>query len=189
LSTKVVITQAESIQAELEQVRSEIGRRAFELSRTTGSWNDPQKNWQDAERELVFEPPVEVRLIEDRFEVVAAVAGVGALNVQVAPEAVLIKGDGPHAACSKDGVVKLCDFSRGRVVRWIHFGERIDQANATAEVSNGLLRVTAPLFRQPAIAVDEAPAVRKTAARKAAANVTETKSATKAPRRTRSKGN
>lgn len=176
LSTRVVVTQAASIQEELEQLRKQIGQRAFELSRTGAHWNNPEKNWQDAERELVFEPPVEVRQIEDRFELIAAVAGVESLNIQVTPEAVLIKGDGPHAACTNDGVVKLCDFSRGQLFRWVHFGERIDSANTTAELKNGLLRFTAPLFRQPA-------------ARKRAAVVPNTKPAAKAPRRKPSKGN
>jgi len=189
LSTKVEVTQAASIQEELDQLRNQIGQRAFELSRTGAHWNNPEKNWQDAERELVFEPPVEVRQIEDRFELIAAVAGVEALNIQVTPEAVLIKGDGPHAACTNDGVVKLCDFSRGQLFRWIHFGARIDSANATAELKNGLLRFTAPLFRQTPIEVDEAPVVRQTAARKRAAVVPSTKPTAKAPRRKGSKGN
>ena len=189
MSTKVVVTQASSIHEELEQIRTKITQRAFELSRTGAPWNSPEKNWRDAERELVFEPPVEVRQIEDRFELIAAVAGVEALNIQVTPEAVLIKGDGPHAACTDDGAVRLCDFSRGQLFRWIHFGERIDHANATAELSNGLLRFTAPLFRQTPIAVDEAPAVRKAAARKRSSVAPSTKQTAKAPRRTRSKGN
>ncbi len=189
MSTKVVVTQAASIHEELEQIRNQIGQRAFELSRTGAHGNNPEKHWQDAERELVFEPSVEVRQMDDRFELLAAVPGVEALNIQVTPEAVLIKGDGPHVACTDDGVVRLCDFSRGQVFRWIHFGERIDQANVTAELTNGLLRFTAPLFRETPIEVDEAPAVRKAAARKPAPVASSAKPVAKASKRTRSKGN
>jgi HSP20 family molecular chaperone IbpA len=186
VSTKVVFTQIESIEGELEQVRQEIGKRAFELSRSrTIPGSGPEENWRHAERELIWEPPVEVRQMDNRFEVVAAVPGVDEVMIQVAPEALVIKSEGTHAACTDEGVVRLCDFSRGKLFRWIHFGERIDAKRTTAECRNGLLTLSVSLLRDEVIAADTTPAVvRKAKPRKREA-VAETP---KASRRTK-KGN
>jgi HSP20 family molecular chaperone IbpA len=186
VSTKVVFTQVESIEGELENVRQEIGRRAFELyrSRITPE-NGPEENWRHAEREVIWEPPVEVRQTENGFEVVAALPGVDEVTIQVAPEALVIKSEGTHPACAGEGVVRLCDFSKGRLFRWIRFGERIDARSTTAECRNGLLRLSVSLLRDDVIEADAKPVVTsKPKARKRVAVV----EAPKASRRTK-KGN
>lgn len=168
----IKVTQATCIRAELEQMHEQVSERAFELSRMNRSpWNTPEENWFNAQRELIWEPPVEIRQLDGRFEIVAAVAGVEAkdLDIQVAPEALLIKG-GSHKECGDGGVVRHCDFSRGQLFRPIHFPEPVDFAKATAECRDGLLRLSVPVLNHMvAEAVEEMkPAARKAKPRKPA---------------------
>jgi len=183
----VKVTQAACIRAELEEMHHQVSQRAYEISRTNASpLNTPEENWFHARRELIWEPPMEIRQFEGRFEIVAAVAGVEPkdLEIQVTPEALLIKG-GAHKECSGEGVVRHCDFSRGQLFRPIHFPEPIDIENASAEYHDGLLRLTVPVMMsgqadvvEPMEVVEEVtPAAPKAKARKPAA-----------PRPKRSKG-
>jgi len=144
----VKVTQTACIREELDAMHAQVSQRAYELSRMNRSpRNTPEENWFNAQRELIWEPPVEVRQIDDRFEIIAAVAGVEPkdLDLQVAPEALLITGRG-HEDCGADGVVHHCDFSRGRLFRPIRFPEAMAIENTVAEYRNGLLRITVPVM-------------------------------------------
>jgi HSP20 family protein len=158
--SNVALTRAASIVDELEQVRHRISVRAYELFRASGAWDSPDDDWLQAERELLWQPAVEVSQKDGRFEVRAAVAGVDPkdLDLTVTSEHLLIKGSGAHKHRAEIGAVYYCEFSGGQLFRAIQFPESIDAANVTAECRNGLLKVTAPLA--------QSEAVRKTVKRK-----------------------
>jgi HSP20 family molecular chaperone IbpA len=144
----VVLRRNDSLLDQLEAMHQQISQRAYELFRMNGSpWNNPVEDWLNAERELLWQPSVELRRKDGQFEVLAAVAGVDAkdLDVQVTPDDLLIKGNSRHEHRSDTGTVHVCEFSHGQLFRSVHFPEPIDTAGATAECRDGLLRVTAPI--------------------------------------------
>ena len=149
--TKVTLTRASSLLDELERIHQDISARAYELSRTNGWWS-PDDNWLTAERELFWQPAVEVCQKDGRFEVRAAVAGVDPkdLAVTVTSDALLIKGKGAHEHRVEHGTVHLCEFSRGGLFRSIHLPEPIVPEKVTAKYRDGLLTVTAPISQSSA---------------------------------------
>jgi len=174
----VKVTQAACIRAELEEMHQRVSQRAFEISQMNHSSNNPEENWFNAQRELIWEPPVEIRESEGRFEVIAAVPGVPPekLDIRVTPEALLIKGT-PNDESNGSGIIRHSEFSRGELFRPIHFREPIDFANATGECRDGLLRLTLPVMHQVAVEIvdeqsevvpEEKPAPKKAKARKPA---------------------
>lgn len=145
-TTKVTLTLTASIDDEVAHAHHRISDRAYELS-CSGAWNSPDENWLNAERELLWQPAVEVCQKDGRFEVRAAVAGVAPkdLAVTVTPVDLLIKGNGAHDHRQEAGRVHVCEFSHGQLFRSIHFPVLIDPAKATADYRNGLLTITAPI--------------------------------------------
>jgi HSP20 family molecular chaperone IbpA len=150
--TNVTLTRAPSLLDELERIHHRIRERAYDLFRTSDGWSNPEDNWLNAERELFWQPAVEVCQKGGRFEVRAAVAGVDPkdLAVTVTSEDLLIKGNGAHEHRADQGTVHLCEFSRGGLFRSVHFPEPIVPENVTAECRNGLLTITAPIYQSEA---------------------------------------
>ena len=149
---KVGLIRTSSIVDELEQIHRRVSERAFELFRTSGSSNSPDENWLTAERELLWQPAVEMCQKDGEFEVRAALAVVDPKDVAltVTSEDLLIKGNGGHEHRPEQGTVHLCEFSRGQLFRPIRFPEPIDPQNVAAAYRNGLLIVTAPIASDPA---------------------------------------
>jgi HSP20 family protein len=149
--------KADSVIDEIERIHEDISKRAYELFRThEDAFAAPIADWLQAERELVWRPPVEVRQRDSEIELTAAVAGVEPkdLDVQVAPEDILITGSSEHRHERSEGTVHVCEFEGGRLFRSIHLPARIDPASAKAEYQNGLLRLRARLASPEPARVD-----------------------------------
>src|SRR3990172_9375310 len=139
----IAVRKADTIFNELEQLHTMISRRAYDLFRTRGDlWGGPLADWFKAERQLVWKPAIELRQMDNQFDLRAATPGVEAkdLDVQITAEDVLIKADISHTHTPDEGVVQLCEFTSGQLFRLVHFPERIDPDSATAEYRNGMLR-------------------------------------------------
>jgi len=144
----IEIRRMDSIRSEFERLHQAISQRAYELFRHRDSWSGgPLVDWLSAEHEIVWQPPVELRQKNGQLELLAAVAGVEAkdLDVQITPEDVLIKADVDHRHTAEAGTVHVCEFSKGKVFRSIRLPERIDPETVKAEYRNGLLRLTASI--------------------------------------------
>lgn len=159
----VALTRTDSIHDEIDHLHDAISRRAYELFRDGGSGGGPLDDWLTAEHGLVWRPSLELRCKDGQFEVLAAVAGVEPkdLDVEVAPEDLLIKAEITHEHAADKGTVQLCEFSHGKVWRSLHFPEPIDPASARAEYQNGLLRVTAAVAQPGRKKVAETSADRR----------------------------
>jgi HSP20 family protein len=143
------VKRVDTIFNELDRLHQTIRQRAYDLSRTGGTpWGSALRDWLTAERELVSKPPVELRQMDNQFEVFAALPGVGVkdLDVQITPEDVLIKAETPHDH-PVEGAIHLCEFSPGRAFRAVHFPEKVDPDSAKAEYKNGMLHVTATIAK------------------------------------------
>ena len=146
----VEVKKTDTMFNELHRLHQAISRRAYDLFRNSGTlWGSALTDWLTAEQELVWKPAVELRQKDGQFEVLAALAGIEAkdLDVQITPENLLIKAETTHEHTTEKGSVHLCEFDSGKVFRSIHFPEKIDPNSAKAEYRNGMLRLTAAIAK------------------------------------------
>lgn len=149
-SDDIELKKAETIFDELDRLHQTISRRAYDLFRNGGTfWGGALTDWLTAERELVSKPAVELRQKNNQFEVLAALPGIEAkdLDVQITPEYLLIKGQTTHEHTTDTGTVHVCEFDSGRIFRSIRFPEKIDPNSAKAEYRNGMLHLTAAIAK------------------------------------------
>jgi len=153
----VALRKAETIFNELDELRTAISRRAYDLFRKRGNpWGSPLTDWLNAEQQLVWRPAIELRQKDRQFEVLAATPGVEAkdLDVEITPEDMLIKAGIHHKHTPEEGAVQVCEFTAGQLFRSVHFPEKVDPDSATAEYRNGMLRVTASIAKPAAQKVE-----------------------------------
>ena len=146
----IEVKKADTIFNELDRLQQAISRRAYDLFRNGGTlWGGALTDWLTAEHELVSKPAVELRQKNSQFEVLAALPGVEAkdLDVQITSEDVLIKAETTHEHAADTGTVHVCEFEGGKFFRSIHFPEKIDPDSAKAEYRNGMLRLTAAIAK------------------------------------------
>jgi len=144
----IAIRSADSVLDEIERHNHAVAERAYQLFRTSASGaTNPIVDWTTAEHELVWKPAVELRRRDGEYEVLAATAGVPAqdLEIQISPDDLLIKGQVHHRHVASKGDVQICEFDRGELFRAVHFPERVDPDQITADYKDGLLRITAPI--------------------------------------------
>ena len=149
----IELRRVDTVFDELDRLQKAVSRRAYDLFRHRGTLGEsPLTDWFAAEHELVWKPSIELRQKDDQFEVLAALPGVEAkdLDVEVTPEDVLIKAETAHEHATEKGTVYVCEFEPGKLFRSIHFPEKIDPESAKAEYRNGMLRLTAAV-RKPAV--------------------------------------
>jgi len=145
----VEVKKADAVFDELDRMHQAIRQRAYNLFRNGGAlWGTALRDWLTAEQELVSKPPVELRQKDNQFEVLVALSGIEAkdVDVQITPEDVLIQAETPHEHPAQ-GTVHVCEFGPGKVFRTIHFPEKVDPDSAKAEYKNGMLQVTAAIAR------------------------------------------
>jgi HSP20 family protein len=147
---EIEVKRADTIFNELDRLQQAISRRAYDLFRNGGTLRGGAlTDWLTAEHELVSKPAVELRQKNNEFEVLAALPGVEAkdLDVQITSEDVLIKAETTHEQAADTGTVHVCEFEGGKIFRSIHFPEKIDPDSAKAEYRNGMLRLTAAIAK------------------------------------------
>jgi HSP20 family protein len=155
--TGIELRKADTIFDELDRLQQTISRRAHELFRNRGALSGQAlADWLNAERQLVWKPAVELRQKDNQFEVLAALPGVEAkdLDVQVTPEDVLIRAEVDHEHTAEEGTVHVCEFNGGKLFRSIHFPEKIDPDSVKAEYRNGLLVLKAAIAKSAPQKVD-----------------------------------
>jgi HSP20 family molecular chaperone IbpA len=151
----IEVKKADTILDELDRLYQAISRRAYDLFRNGGTpWGNALADWLTAEQELISKPAVELRQKDNQFEVLAAVPGVEAkdLDVQITPDDVLIKAKTSHEHAADAGTVHVCEFESGKIFRSVHFPEKIDRNSAKAEYQNGILRLTAAIEKRGSLA-------------------------------------
>ena len=146
----IELRKADTIFGELDRLHRTISQRAYELFKNqSAGWGTALNDWLNAERELVWKPAIELRQKDNQFEVLAATAGVDPkdLDIQVTPDALLIKAKIDHEHTSNKGTVHVCEFSSGSLFRSVHFPEKIDPGSVKTEYKNGMLRLTAAIAK------------------------------------------
>ncbi len=147
----IEVKRTDTIFTELDRLQQAISRRAYELFQHGGSfWSGPLADWLTAEHELVSKPAIEVRQKDSQFEVLAALPGIEAkdLDIHISPDDVLIKAETTHEHEADAGTVHICEFDHGKVFRSVHFPEPVDTDSVKAEYRNGMLRLTASIAKR-----------------------------------------
>lgn len=141
---RVHIIRTESISAALDEMGRDISSRAYEISCGRNCCADPDANWFQAEHELCWKPPIELRQRNGAFELEALVAGTDPkhLEVQVSPQDILITGsEEPHD--DTETTVLASEFRHRRLFRTVHLPSVIDPATVRAEQHDGVLTLVA----------------------------------------------
>ena len=132
----------------LDRLHQAVSEPAYDLFRS-GTWGGALADWLSAERDLITKPAIELSEKDGQFEVIAALPGADAkdLDVQITATDLLIKGETTHEKKTDKGTVHVSEFSSGRIFRSIEFPKAIDPTSAKAECKDGMLRLTATIAK------------------------------------------
>lgn len=145
----IQIRKVETVFDDVERMRSEIAQRAYEIFLERGGhsgWDID--DWLAAEGELAWKPPVELYQQANEFVIICPMSGVDIrdLDVQVTAEDLLIESKAAGHTHIEDGrTVHLCEFSRGRLFRFIRFPQPVDLGRVKAEYHDGIFQITAAI--------------------------------------------
>ena len=151
MAANLPIKKTESIFDELRKMQDRIMHRAYDIFESNGrSLGMDLENWLDAERQLVWKPAIELAEKDDEFHVSAAVPGVDPknLDIEVAPDYLLVKAEVHHEHKTGKGTVHTCEYESGSLFRSVRFPKKIDPGKAKAEFKNGMLYLTAEIAEE-----------------------------------------
>jgi HSP20 family protein len=140
------IKKTESIFDELKNMQDRIMHRAYDIFEKNGrALGRDLEHWLHAERQLVWKPAIELNERDEAFHVSVAIPGVDpkALDIEIAPDYLLIKAEIHHEHTFDKGKVHACEFETGSLFRSIQFPKKIDPNKVKAEFTNGMLYLTA----------------------------------------------
>jgi HSP20 family protein len=148
---EIAVKKSESILDEIDRLQQTIRQRAYDLFESGDGWRGAVENWLKAEGELIAKPAIELRQKDGVFEVLAALPGIDAkdLDVQITGNDLLIKGQTTSERKTDEGTVHTSEIKTGKVFRSIQFPEPIDPESARAEFKNGMLEVTVTIAKGP----------------------------------------
>src|SRR4030095_15347359 len=132
---------------ELENLRSRIAKRAFELfTDRGGALGLELDDWFRAERELVSLPPIEIAETDKYVEVRVALPGFKSeeIEVFVEPRSVTIKGERKEKSHTEKKTVKYSDFRSNEVCRQFQLPSETNPDEASAVLSEGILSLALP---------------------------------------------
>lgn len=151
METSLPVRKSVSILGEMERMHEQIMRRAFEIFDGNGhTYGRDLDDWLKAERELVWQPAIELEEKENKIQLQVAVPGVEAKNIEIemTPEEVLVKAEIRHEHEKDKSNVYACEFATGNLFRAVRLPKKIDPDSAKAEFKDGMLRLTADVARE-----------------------------------------
>lgn len=146
LAHKVETHPSPSLADELTQLRDSVMQRAYEIfCQRPAGLAGPLDDWLAAERELVWQPLMTVAENDDGFVLELAVPGIKAGDIEVhsTDDEILVKSDSSGTPPAGD-ILHVCELPRGKVFRTVHLPRKINQDKVTAELHDGLLKITVP---------------------------------------------
>jgi len=146
MAANLPIKKTESIFDELKNMQDRITRRAYDIFESNGrAIGRDLEHWLDAERQLVWKPAIELSENDETFHVSVTIPGVDPkdLDIEVAPDYLLVKAEVHHEHTSDKGQVHTCEFETGHLFRSIRFPKKVDPSKVKAEFKNGMLYLTA----------------------------------------------
>jgi len=137
------INKKDSVFDEIEKVREEITKRAYEIFEGKGrECGHDLDHWLQAERELVWAPPMEVEQDDREIKVKISTPGIEAqdLDVELAPQGLVVEAETKKEEQDEAGGRTT---KTAKLFRSLCFSKEIDPDTASAELKDGVLTLTA----------------------------------------------
>jgi len=149
---EVSVTNSDSIVDELMRRQDMIAQRAFEIFKTHAQmFNADLDDWLQAERELFPQPSIELRKMNNHFEIDAALPGADPkkVDVKVTAEDVLITAvrEAPAKAPVSAAAAGQTPDGKVQYFQSIHLPEPIDPNQVRASYKHGRLHVSALIVK------------------------------------------
>jgi HSP20 family protein len=140
----VSIRRKDSLWDDLEKMREQITRRAYDLFVANGGRLGRElDDWLAAEQELVWSPAIELREKDNEFILRIAVPGVDpkALDIEMTAEDLLVKAEALKELNEPKGDFYVDELPTGNLFRSIHFPKKVDPEKVNTEFNNGILTI------------------------------------------------
>ena len=127
------------------EINELIARRAYELFESGGSAHGhDRENWLQAESEILFNAPADIRETETAFTIRVDVPGFSEndLEVRIAPRRLYITGQRPAASEQQEGKTVYSERRSGRMFGVLDLPSQIDPDLTEATLSGGILEIT-----------------------------------------------
>lgn len=147
----VSIRKKDSLWDDLEKMREQITRRAYDLFVANGGRLGRElDDWLAAEQELVWSPAIELREKDNEFILKIAVPGVDpkALDIEITAEDLLIKAEALKELNEAKGDLYVDELPTGNLFRSIHFPKKVDPDKVKTEFNNGILTITVAVAQE-----------------------------------------
>ena len=148
----------------IEKIGEQIRQRAHEIFQHREVGGSAEEDWLKAERELFLIPASELIEKDGNYEVSIAAAGFkpGEIKVSALPDSLVVSGESSHNHEKNENNVHFCEFGQKSFFRQFPLPEKIDADKVTANLTDGILRVTAQKAASQEAASQEAPGKEKT---------------------------
>jgi HSP20 family molecular chaperone IbpA len=148
----VSVTNTDSIVDEIMRRQEAIAQRAFEIFKGhADAFSADFDDWLQAERELFPQPSIELRKMNNHFEIDAALPGADPrkLDVKVTAEDVLITAEreGPRGQPMTAAAAANTSDGKVQYFQSIHLPELIDPNHVRASYKHGRLHLSAPIVK------------------------------------------
>lgn len=129
----------------IEQIGGQIRRRAHEIFQHREVDASAEEDWLKAERELFLNPASELIEKDGNYEIRIAAAGFkpGEITVSALPDSLVVSGESTHSHEKNRHNVHFCEFGQKSFFRQFPLPEKIDADKVTADLTDGILHVTA----------------------------------------------
>jgi HSP20 family protein len=147
----VSIRKKDSLWEDLDRMREQITRRAYDLFVASGGrFGRELDDWLAAEQEIVWKPGIELREKDNEFILKIAVPGVDPidLDIEITPEDLLVKAEAPKESNEAKGVLYAGELPSGNLFRSIHFPKKVDTDKVNTEFKNGVLTIRVAVAQQ-----------------------------------------
>jgi HSP20 family molecular chaperone IbpA len=146
MNARLPVHKKDSIFDEIEKMERQIERRAYELFEGRGcEVGRDMDDWLAAERELVWSPPISVEESDGEITIRLSAPGFEPeqIDVELTPQDLLVEAAAHEQREKGKGKTRAKKLRTTRLFRSVHLPRAIDPDTAEAELSNGVLRLTA----------------------------------------------
>jgi len=140
-----------SIFEEVKALAERIRDRAFEIFEGRGGGHGFDKeDWFNAERDLICASDSDLVEQGGQFEVRMNAPGFepGEVQVTALPDALIVRASSTHTHEKNEGNVRFCEFGQKTLLRRFDLPEPINLDKVTADLSKGVLHLTAAKAKQ-----------------------------------------
>jgi len=151
MKARLPVHKRDSIFEVVERMQRRIEQRAYALFEGRGrELGHDLEDWLAAERELVWSPPISIEESDGEITVQLSTPGFAPENIDVelTPQDLLVEAEAHEEHAKKRGKVRTEAMRSAKMFRSVHLPRAIDPDSAEAELTNGVLTLTAKVARE-----------------------------------------